>query len=75
MYKLILVVILNILVMHSACANSFFDQFFDPLDGQFDTSDWLQSNSGFLPVPIIITEPAVGTGLGLAAVFFHDSNL
>jgi len=24
-----------------------------------------------MPVPIIITEPAVGTGLGLAAVFFH----
>ncbi|WP_105254380.1 BamA/TamA family outer membrane protein [Pseudoalteromonas sp. T1lg75] len=27
----------------------------------------------FLPVPTIITEPAVGAGLGLAGLFFHDS--
>ena len=54
-------------------AGSFFDQFIDPSDGQFDTSAWLLDNQGFLPVPIIITEPAVGPGLGAAAVFFHGS--
>ena len=54
-------------------AVSFFDKLIDPADGQFDTSGWLIDNSGFLPVPIIITEPAVGSGLGLAGVFFHRS--
>jgi hypothetical protein len=54
-------------------ADSFFDQLIDPADGRFDTSGWLIDNSGFLPVPIIITEPAVGSGLGLAGVFFHGS--
>jgi hypothetical protein len=54
-------------------ADSFFDKFIDPTDGQFDTSGWLIHNKGFLPVPIIITEPAVGPGLGLAGVFFHES--
>ena len=52
---------------------SFFDQFKDPVDGQFDMSAWLLENIvGFLPVPIIITEPAVENGLGAAGVFFHE---
>lgn len=45
--------------------------FKDPEDGAVDLSDWLMTKGGFMPVPIIITEPAVGTGLGLATVFFH----
>ncbi len=45
--------------------------FKDPDDGGLDLSDWLMSKGGFMPVPILITEPAVGTGLGLATVFFH----
>ena len=49
----------------------FMDQFMDPTDGQFDTSDWLLKKQGFLPVPIVITEPAVGYGGGAALVFFH----
>src|SRR5262249_5297272 len=28
----------------------------------------------FLPVPMIITEPAVGYGLGMGAIFFHGGN-
>jgi len=39
----------------------------DPKDGMLDASDYLSSAHGFLPVPIFITEPAIGTGLGLAA--------
>jgi hypothetical protein len=40
----------------------------------FDTSKYLSENRlGFLPVPMIITEPAVGTGLGLVGIFFHES--
>lgn len=59
----------------SAHASSFLDQFIDPTDGQFDTSDWLLTRKGFLPVPVLITEPAVGYGLGAAVVFFHDKGL
>lgn len=49
----------------------FSDNFIDPDDGYVDTSRWLGQKTGFLPVPILITEPAVGYGGGLAAVFFH----
>jgi len=53
-------------------AESFLNQFKDKDDGWFDASDWVLNNAvGFMPVPIIITEPAVGEGLGLAALFFH----
>ncbi len=45
--------------------------FKDSDDGALDLSDWLMTKGGFMPVPIIITEPAVGAGLGLATVFFH----
>lgn len=35
--------------------------FTDPIDGQLDMGDYLAENAyGFLPVPILITEPAVG---------------
>ena len=43
----------------------------DPQDGQLDASAYLASAKGFLPVPIIITEPAVGFGLGLSVAYFH----
>jgi hypothetical protein len=46
---------------------------FDDDDGMFDVSNMLASSAGFLPVPIIITEPAVGFGVGAALLFFHDS--
>jgi len=38
----------------------------DPEDGMLDASDYLSSAHGFLPVPVFITEPAIGTGHGLA---------
>lgn len=44
------------------------DLFFDPEDGAFDVSRLLQKG-GFVPVPIIITEPAVDGGFGLMAQF------
>lgn len=48
-------------------------QFIDPFDGKFDMSEYLSENAfGFLPVPIIISEPAVDQGLGLAGLFFHE---
>lgn len=38
-----------------------------------DLSEWLLDRKGFLPVPIVITEPAVGYGGGLAFLFFRES--
>jgi hypothetical protein len=43
----------------------------DPQDGKLDVSDYLAGTRGFLPVPIVITEPAVGFGLGAAIAYFH----
>ena len=48
------------------------DTFLDPSDGQLDLSHWLLEKEGLLPVPVIITEPAIGYGGGMAAIYFHD---
>ncbi|MGI9261305.1 MAG: BamA/TamA family outer membrane protein, partial [Woeseiaceae bacterium] len=51
------------------------DQFKDPDDGRFDASAFLADNAyGFLPMPIIITDPAVDGGLGLVGLFFHETD-
>jgi hypothetical protein len=54
-------------------AASLAETFIDPEDGYLDAGAWLASRTGFLPVPIIITEPAVGYGAGLAVAFFHGA--
>lgn len=43
----------------------------DPQDGHLDMSEWLLNHRGALPVPIVITEPALGYGGGVALIFFH----
>lgn len=49
--------------------------FIDPTDGNFDMGEFLAENAyGFLPVPIIITEPSLGYGGGLSAIFLHESD-
>lgn len=57
----------------AAADESWRDRFKDPQDGRFDASGWLLSRHGFLPVPIVITEPAVGYGGGIALAYFHGS--
>lgn len=47
--------------------------FFDPEDGMLDVSDFVLNHKGALPVPTIITEPAVGYGGGLGLLFFSES--
>ena len=43
-----------------------------PEDGMVDMSRYLQDNPyGFLPIPVVITEPAVGYGGGLFGLFLH----
>lgn len=55
-----------------ASGASFTEQFIDPEDGWLDAGDWVLNNAvGFLPLPFVITEPAVGEGVGLAVGFFH----
>ena len=46
-------------------------RFFDPEDGQFDLSYFLENPRGFLPIPIVVTEPAVGYGGGGAGMFLR----
>ncbi|HEY6512281.1 MAG TPA: BamA/TamA family outer membrane protein [Burkholderiaceae bacterium] len=62
-----------LLAAAGAQAASWFDRFKDADDGQLDLSEWLLDQKGFLPVPIIITEPAVGYGAGVMATFFRES--
>ena len=44
-------------------------RFRDPEDGKLDLSRFLAQPRAFLPVPLIVTEPAVGYGAGLAGMF------
>src|SRR5688572_11598742 len=46
-------------------------RFFDPADGQLDLSYFLENPRGFLPVPILITEPAIGNGGGALGLFLR----
>ena len=63
---------LLMLMMAGPVAAIDFQLFRDSEDGGLDISDWLLTKKGFLPVPIIVTEPAVGYGVGLAVAFFHS---
>lgn len=45
--------------------------FTDPMDGAFDAGAFILSKQGFLPVPILITEPAVGYGGGVGLMFLR----
>jgi hypothetical protein len=44
-------------------------KFRSPDDGWFDVSGFLEEKYGFIPLPIIITEPAVGYGGGAGLMF------
>lgn len=56
-----------------AAGQGFFSQFRDS-DGWLDVSDFVLENSaGFMPVPLAITEPAIGEGLGAAVLFFSPA--
>jgi hypothetical protein len=42
--------------------------FKDPEDGAFDLSAWIGTRTGIVPIPVPITEPAVGYGAALGLV-------
>lgn len=63
------------IVSNLVYADFFQDYMIDPEDGMLDGSRYLSEvPQGFLPIPMVITEPAVGAGLGMGAVFFHESD-
>lgn len=48
--------------------------FKDSLDHKLDVSDWVLHANGFIPVPMIITEPALGNFGGALFAVFVDQN-
>ncbi len=46
----------------------------DTTDDAFDASEFLLRHKGPLPVPVVITEPAVGYGGGLMLLYFSESD-
>lgn len=67
-------VLIILLTAFPVSANSFFSQFIDVKDNRLDMSEWLAGRAGFLPIPILISDPAVGYGGGIGLAFFHDSS-
>lgn len=67
--------VLFLSLLSTSVSASFFEEYMtDPEDGKLDASRFLSEVPlGFLPVPSIITEPAVGYGLAVAGIFFHES--
>ncbi|MEX3019189.1 BamA/TamA family outer membrane protein [Kluyvera sp. STS39-E] len=54
------------------CSSAASAELIDPEDGMVDMSEYLQDNRyGFMPIPMVITEPAVGYGGGLFGLFLH----
>ena len=74
MNRLIKIATPIIITLYTASSMAASDIFTDTLDGKFDASRYLSENAyGFLPVPVIITDPAVDGGLGMMGLFFHES--
>ncbi len=71
--KIILIFFVSTALVHSVKSQKIKKHFIDSTDHALDVSGFLNTEAGFLPVPITITEPALGFGLGLGAVFFHKS--
>jgi hypothetical protein len=57
----------------SLAAHAVAEKFRDAEDGALDLSDYLLRHRGVLSVPIIVTEPAVGYGGGVALTYFSQS--
>src|SRR6187455_705135 len=48
--------------------------FKDSIDHKFDLSDWVLTANGFIPLPMLITEPALGGFGGALFAIFVDEN-
>jgi len=56
-----------------ATAHALPEKLTDSEDGYLDLSDYLLRHRGVLPVPIVVTEPAIGYGGGVALAYFSQS--
>src|SRR4051812_27200259 len=73
-YRKIRLIILFLLITSSVVAQKKKVGIRDSLDGAFDMSDYLIEAHGFVPVPVIITEPALGCfGFGIVPVFIKKN--
>jgi outer membrane protein assembly factor BamA len=70
-HKTVLVMLALLLVnAYPAASQKSKVSFYDSLDHKMDMSDFLIESNGFIPVPIIVTEPALGGfGFGFAPIF------
>jgi hypothetical protein len=66
-------VVASLLAANTCASAAVLDRFIDPADGMFDLSSGASERKTFLPVPIVISEPAVGYGGGAAILFFHEA--
>ena len=76
LYASLLTLLLTITFLHAQDTNPIKveqDLFTSKEDGMLDLSAYLDTQYGFMPIPTIITEPAIGYGGGLALLFLHDS--
>lgn len=69
---LLLIAVVAFMSLQTTQAQKMKEWFKDSTDNALDISGFLNSRVGFMPVPIVITEPAVGFGGGMGAVFFHN---
>jgi hypothetical protein len=69
-YRPLLAALLFLLCVHNISAQENKPAMRDTLDNRLDVSNYLVNMHGFIPVPAIITEPALGNfGLAIAPVF------
>jgi len=66
--KVFIIIILSFYFLTPLSAQQ--KKFIDTLDNAFDISHYMYNLNGLLPIPSPITEPAVGFGAALAAVYF-----
>ena len=71
--SLAFILFLNLINLNAQEKSGFLSSFRDSLDNKIDISDWLVNKKGVLLMPTFITEPAVGYGGALAALYFHSS--
>jgi hypothetical protein len=70
LYRIILIILLGGIISIKIQAQEKQGMFRDTLDNKFDLSHYVINMHGFVPYPIIISEPALGNfGVGLALVF------
>lgn len=80
MRRVIIIVLgITLICTSPVFAKSFWEGFKDPKDGKFDVSGWSEEEEaitgGFLPIPIINSEPAIGgLALGLGLLYVREKS-